>query len=221
MSFQTQKPRTFTYRIPLDDKKALRKVRICDRLNDDYWITKLPSNKVPTGKAVRNWACVFYQSTEHHDWETDELVGGTIPGLHEYRFSLDWVPTPESELLEMKNANGGGTRIRGEKFIGTHDPRLPDYAPVDTVVPWTPTEIEAMYRGESVPDKMNYTHDAPPLPAENALRQFREEIEISAREGLDDLEEQLWEYIQNCGHKHTDESHGVEFCEDCGHELEA
>lgn len=211
-----RKPRTFTYRIPLDDSKANRKIHMLDVLHDDYWITELHKNKVPNGRAVKNWDCVFYQSKEHRDFDTDKMVGGTLPGLAEYRYSLEWEPSPETELLEIRHANGGGTKIRGTKFVGTDDPRLPDYAPVDTTVPWTVGEVKAMFDGEPVPDKLNYTNDAPEIPAAEAREQYREEIEWAARDGLRECEKKLHEYVENCDHDHAIETIRGGFCEDCG-----
>jgi len=217
---QRQKPRSYTYRIPLNDKKAMRKVRRLEILDSGYWIAEIPDRDVPNVNAVKNWAVKFYESKEHRDFETDKMVGGTIPGLHKYRYSLEWRPTPETELLEMKNASNGGTKIRGEKFVGTHDPRLPDYAPVSTTVPWTPTEIEAMFDGEPVPNKADYTHDHPTMDADMARAEYRRLIETAAEIGLEECERLLAEHVENCDHDHvltTDRSYGdAAFCEDCG-----
>ena len=215
-----QKPRSYTYRIPMDDKKAMRKVRRLEILDSGYWITEIPDRDVPNRNAVKNWSVKFYESKEHRDFETDEIVGGTIPGLHKYRYSLEWERTPETELLEMKNANGGGTKIKGEKFIGTHDPRLPDYAPVSTTVPWTPTEIKAMFNGERVPNKADYTRDPPMMDADMARAEYRRLIEAAADAGMEECEALLAEHVENCDHDHvlkTSKTYGdVAFCEDCG-----
>lgn len=215
-----QQPRSFTYRIPLDDRQARRKVNRLDSLHDGYHIHKIHTNNVPNGKAIRHWGAVFYKSIETRDFETDEMQGGTIPGLHKYRYSLEWEPTPETELLEMRNANGGGTKIKGEQHIGTSDPRLPDYAPVDTVVPWTPTEIEAMFDGEPVPNKVDYSYDPPEIEASEARDKYHELIRWAARDGMDECERLLAEQVEACDHDHvvtTGRDYGdVAYCEDCG-----
>jgi hypothetical protein len=217
---QRQKPRSYTYRIPMDDRRAIRRVRRLELLDTGYWINEIHSDQVPNGKAVRHWAVRFFKSTEHRDFETDEMVGGTIPGFHKYRYSLEWEPTPETELLEMRNANGGGTKIRGEKMVGTSDPRLPDYAPISTTVPWTPTEIKAMFNGDPVPDRVNYSHEPPELDANTARQKYRELIRQAADDGMKECRESLAEHIKNCDHRHvveTGHSYGdVAFCEDCG-----
>jgi hypothetical protein len=214
--------RTFTYRIDLDDRRAIRKIHRLDSLVDDYWITKLPKQRVPTFGSGRHWGFIFYQSTEHWDYDRNEMVGGTIPGLHKYRYSLEWEPCPADSLLEMRNATGGGTKIRGEQYVGYEDPRLPDYVPINTVVPWTPTEIEAMFDGEPVPDKVNYTYDMPEIAADTARDLFQGEIRAARRDGMAKVKEALNEYIENCDHKHAidvqDSVSVAGYCEDCGYE---
>jgi hypothetical protein len=214
-----KKPRSYTYRVPLDDKKALRKIHRLQAIGG-WIINKIHKNNVPNGKAVRHWDVIFYESTEYRDLETDELIGGTIPGLGNYQYSFDWEPTPETEMLEMRNANQGGTRIKGEQFVGTSDPRLSDYVPVDTVVPWTPTEIKAMFDGESVPDKLNYRRNPPELNAKEALEKYHLEIQAAIREGIEEQDRRLIEYVENCDHSHVvdlQDDHDAGYCEDCGH----
>ena len=215
-----RKPRTYTYRVPLDDRKAFLKINFLDSLNEHYWISKLSKSQIPTAGNGRHFGYVFYQSQEHFDHDLNEMVGGTIPGLHEYRYSLEWQPCPIDSGLEMRNGNSGGTKIKGELFIGTHDSRLSDYAPIDLVVPWTPTEIEAMYNGEPVPDRINYSHDPPEIDAETALDQLRMKIQSAKQDSFEKMQEALYEYEENCDHSHvlkTGREYGdVAFCEDCG-----
>ncbi|TQQ81874.1 hypothetical protein [Halonotius roseus] len=198
----------------------MRKIHRLQVLESGYCIQEIPDRDVPNSEAVKNWSVKFYQSNERRDFKTGDITGGTIPGLHKYRYSLEWEPTPETELLEMRNGNSGGTKIRGEKFIGTHDPRLPDYAPVSTTVPWTPTEITAMFNGERVPDRVNYGHNPPMIEAKTARQTYRELIDTAAKIGLEECEAKLIEFENNCDHDHTIESESeygdVGFCEDCG-----
>lgn len=230
MSYNNRrKPRTYTYRVDIEDSKALRKINYLDALSDDYWITKLHSNNVPTAGNGRHFGFVFYQSKEHFDYDRNEMVGGTIPGLAEYRYSLEWETLEDPDRihgrLEMKNASRGGTRIRGERHVGFSDPRLSDYVPIDTVVPFTPTEIKAMLDGEPVPDKVNFSHDPPEIPASEARDLFREELKAAERVGIERVYEALEEYIEDCDHKHvvtTGREHSeVAFCEDCDRDWDA
>jgi len=214
---------SYTYRVPWDDNRAMRKIHRLRVLDSGYDIHEIPDRDVPNVNAVKNWAVSFYESREMRDFETDELTGGTIPGLHEYRYSLDWKPTPESELIEMKHANGGGTRLKGEYFLGTHDPRLSDYAPIDLTIAWTPGEIEAMYDGEDVPNKLDYSHDPPMMDANKARNKFRRLIQVHAHEtGFKKMQDALHEHEENCDHDHAieDESsirdRSTFYCEDCG-----
>lgn len=213
-------PRSYTYRVPMDDSRAMRKINRLQSLNDDYHVAKVSRKRVPNGKAVRHWGFVFYESRERFDYDRNEMVGGPIPGFHNYRYSLEWERTPETELLEMRNANGGGTKIVGEKYIGTSDPRLPDYVPVDTVVPWTPTEIKAMFDGKKVPNRVDYSHDPPEMEPEDARRRYRRIIDQAADDGLEQCRELLAEQERACPHDHvveTGEEYGVAaYCEDCG-----
>jgi hypothetical protein len=225
MNYETNRrtARTYRYRVDLDDRKALRKINVLDSLNSDYWIGKIHKSNVPTAGSGRHWGYIFYESKEHFDHERNEMVGGTIPGLHKYRYSLDWVPFPNDSLLEMRNANGGGTRIKGERRVGFSDPRLSDYVPIDTAVPWTPTEIEAMFDGEPVPDKMNYTYDHPEIEADEARELLREELRTAERIGVEEVYAALEEYVDNCDHDHVIETGDRQiagWCEDCGRDWE-
>jgi len=212
--------RSYTYRVPLDDSRAMRKIHRLKALDSGYDIVELSDREVPNANAVKNWAVKFYQSHERRDYQTKQITGGTIPGFHEYRHSLKWKPTPETENLEMRNANNGGTKIRGHQFVGTHDPRLPDNVPIDTVVPWTPTEIRAMFDGEEVPDRVNYGHNPPMIDAETAIQQYLMEIQAAERESFEELQGKLYEYEENCDHDHAikdgSEFGDIGYCEDCG-----
>lgn len=225
-----RKPRTYTYRVSLDDRKALRKINVLDSLNSDYWITELSRRDLPAAGNGRHFGYVFYQSQEHFDYDQNKMVGGTIPGLEDYRYSVEWKPCPIDSGLEMKNGNSGGTKIKGETFLGTHDPRLSDYVPIEVTVPWTPTEIIGMYNGEPVPDRLNYSHEPPEIDAETALDQLREEMHWAEQDGFEEMQEALYEYEENCDHDHvleTGHEYGdVAACEDCGrgwehHDFEA
>jgi hypothetical protein len=186
-------------------------------------IRELKDSEVPNSRAVRHWSCVFYESTETRGDQLDQTEGGVIPGLHEYRYSLDWEPTPESELIEMRHANGGGTRLKGEYHVGTSDPRLSDYVPIDMTVGWTPGEIKKMYDGEDVPNKVDYSHDPPMMEASEARDKFRRLVQNYAHEvGFEKLREALHEHMENCDHDHVvkDEAkyRPEGYCEDCGKE---
>lgn len=213
----SRKPRTYTYRIPLDDTAAMLRLRRFER-KEEYFITEHSDRDVPNVNAVKNWGCVFYRSKETRGDYPDEFEGGAIPEMGEYRHSLDWEPTPETELLEMKRSSDGGTKIRGEQFMGTSDTRLPDYVPVETTVPWTPGEIEAMFNGEDVPNKADYHHDPPMMDAELARAEYRRLIEMEMRDGFEEMKERLYEAEEECDHDHAIETKRGGYCEDCGRE---
>lgn len=222
MSYKKQrKPRSYVYRIPLDDRAAMIRLRRFER-KEEYFIRELKDSEVPNRNAVKNWAVVFYESKEHRDFTTDEMVGGVIPGLEEYRHSLDWKPHPDTELLEMKY-HKGGSKIRGEAFVGTHDSRLSDYVPIDLAVPWTPKEIRAIWNGDPVPHPHWSRESAKEIPASEAMDFWYEELEMAKREGFDRMQEQLYELEDNCPHSHvieTGKSYLAGYCEDCGRSWE-
>jgi len=207
MSFNNRrKPRTYTYRIHLDDSKALRTIRVYDALHDDYLISTLHRSRVPTAKNGRHFGYVFYQSKEQYDYNRDEMIGGAIPGLGDRRYSLEWETFPSDSSLEMKPASKGGTRIKGERFLGTGDPRLSDYVPIDTVVPQTPTEIRAAYRDET-----------------DVMDEIETELHWAEQDGFDQLIAEQWEGFQNCSHGHVIETGNKwepAYCEDCGYNWE-
>lgn len=227
MTTKTRSRRTYTYRIPVDDKAAMMRLRRFQRGHDEYFIHELPDREVPNSNAVKNWGCVFYQSKEQHGDYLGEFTGGAIPGLEEYRHSLEWKPHPDTELLEMRHSNSGGTDIRGESFVGTHDPRLSDYVSIEMHVNWTPSEIRAIWNGESVPDKINYSHDPPEISASEARELWREQMHYAEQEGFEKAKEKLHEYMENCDHDHVLEEYNSRretttgVCEDCGKEWDA
>lgn len=216
MTLDTRSRRSYVYRIPLDDSAAMIRLRRFKRRTGEYNIHQLKDSEVPNVNAKKNWGVVFYQSKETRGDQLGDFEGGTIPGLEEYRHSLDWKPTPETELLEMKRASDGGTLIRGEQFKGTHDPRLPDYAPVKTTVPWTPGEVKAMFAGEDVPNRIDYHHTPPMMDSSDAREEYRALIEQAAKDGLDRCEKRLHEMEDECDHDHAIEVTRGGFCEDCG-----
>ena len=207
------------YRVPLDEKWALMRIRRFQN-KSEFWIDEVPDRDVPNRNAVKNWAVKFYKSTETHGNQPGDFEGGVIPGLEEFRYSLDWEPTPETELIEMKRNGKGGSKLRGESFVGTHDPRLSDYVEIDTEVPWTPTEIEAMFDGEPVPDKIHYSHDPPEMSATKARGEYRKMIDMAEDVGFKKAMEALHEFMEDCDHDHVitmERGYGdVATCEDCG-----
>jgi hypothetical protein len=120
----------------------------------------------------------------------------------------------------MKRHSRGGTKIKGEQFLGTHDPRLPNYVPVETTVPWTVREIKAMFNGEEVPNKADYTNDPPMIDASTARSMYRSLIHDAMNDGFEKVRENLREFEDNCDHSHTLEDPSdygdVGYCEDCG-----
>lgn len=234
MSYNNRrKPRSYVYRIPLDDRTALRKINVYESLREKFWIRKLKDSEVPNVNATKNWSVAFYESKEHFDHDTNQMVGGTIEGLEEYRYSLDWEPHPETSLLEMKYVSGG-SKIRGEQYLGTSDPRLPNYVPVEFTVPWTPNEIKKMYNGEPVENKTNYSYREE-LPGGKYVRRrpdeledghgrmaFQEQLRYAEEEGFEKLKKKLHEHMENCDHDHVVEEYSEYidrtegYCEDCG-----
>lgn len=186
-------PRTYTYAIPMDDTRAMSKVRVLEKTHPDYHIYK-PRRKEIAVDRVKYLGIVFYSSRETYDYDRDTMVGGTLPGLSEYRFSLEWEKAPFGPgrlgALEMKAGPKGGTHIRGEIYTGHY---LGKYTPIDTVVDFTPTEVR------------NNPHD-PELQAE---------LQHAEQEGMDAVEEAHREYQDDCPHISALEG----CCEDCGLEL--
>jgi hypothetical protein len=235
MSYTKPTPRTYTYRIDLDDRKAFRKINVLDALDAEYWITKLHRSQVPTVGNGRHFGFVFYQSKEHFDHDRNEMVGGTIPGLSKYRYSLEWEPCPLGPMgsaLEMRNANGGGTRIKGRSPVGTSDPRIPNDIPVDFTVPYTPTEIKKIAEGEPVDNKSDYRYSEylaqgsyvtrHPDVLENGRGEsaFNDLLQMAETDGFEKAREAVHEYESECDHAHTvttgRENNDVAYCEDCG-----
>ena len=200
-------PRSYSYRIPIDDSKALRKINVLDSLHADYWIDKIHTSKVPTAGNGRHFGHVFYQSKERYDWKEDKMVGGTIPGFGKYRYSLEWQRCPAGDRLEMRNANGGGTKIQGEIYTPTEEPMIPNWVPIDIVVEWTPSEIKNMFE-----------HGVDVHGSDSTL--LREALNWAVEDSLDELEQKLWEYRNECDHDHvveTGREYGdVAYCETCG-----
>lgn len=219
------KPRTYTYRIPLDDRSAFRKIHALQRLNADYHIFEVPKRDVPNWDAARHWDFKFYASRETIDHSTQGRKGGTIPGLSEYRYSLDWEEFPGnfpgSINMEMKNHQKGGTKLRGTVNVGTSDPRLPDAPHIETHVGLTPTELKRLFNdNEAVPNKFEYTTNPPKIEPGEAQDRLCKLLDRVAHDKLDELEEQLIEYMEQCTHDHvlsTERQYGcVAYCEDCG-----
>lgn len=213
--------RSYVYRVPLDDGRAVRKINRLDALDSGYFIHEVKDKNIPNKNQPKHWGYIFYRSKEMRDLETDSITGGTIPGLSEYRYSIDWEPVPEYSLIEMTYSNDGGIKLRGEYRVGFSDPRLSDWVPIDMRVNWTPGEIKAMYDGEPVPNKIDYHHDPPMMEASEAREKFRELVrEHALHEGTDKVKQDLQEYIEDCDH-HIIESEDdwlPSYCEDCGKE---
>lgn len=205
MSFERPTRRTFTYRVPIDDDQAMRKIHALQQLDSGYLITEIPESDVPTGGAARHWSYKFYESKETGGIHK-EKKGGTIPGLHEYRYSLEWQPVPSHDNLEMNNAEGGGTKIRGEEYIGTSDPRIPNTLHVEFTLEATPTEIIEAFEKR--------TEDT-----QEIRENFGEAMHWAEVDAFEKAREAVYEYEQNCEHNHvvkTDGARCVAYCEDCG-----
>lgn len=203
--------RTFTYKIPLDDRHALRKINVLDSLHADYFVYKLDAKReVPTYDAVRDAGYVYYQSKESFDYDRNQMVGGTIPALSDYRVSLSWQQYPDDSLLKMRNSTNGGTEITGERHVGFSDSRISDYVNIETVVKFTPTEIEAVFNGD----------DLSQIDASEAREIIRDELRAAEKRGIEDAYKALEDFVANCDHTHvllTNRDYGdVAFCEDCG-----
>jgi hypothetical protein len=213
-----RKPRSYSYRIPLDEKITLLRLRRYQRSHDEYNISKLSRRDVPNWGAAKNVGVVFYKSTESWNYEKEEYEGGAIPGLGEYRYSLDWQPTPETELVEMKGASGGGTKLRGEQHHGTADPRIPRYIPFETTIPWTLKEVQMMFDNEPVPNRLEYSNDPPLMDAQDARSAYRKCIKVAVRDAVSEIKSQIKSAEENCDHEHVlraEEQYQDSYCEDC------
>lgn len=127
---------------------------------------------------------------------------GYIKGMKKYAMSPSWQRVPYSRgKMEMKNANGGGTKIQAEERIGeewgTHT--------VTFHVSYTPSEIvDALENGVN----------------ESAIS---EEIRTSKMWAVDskveELREELYQKQRECDHDRVNREGGigmVGYCEDCG-----
>jgi hypothetical protein len=192
---RTDTNRDYLYRIPLDDRRAIRKVNRLDSLGM-RWINKVHHSTVG-GREVMPCPYVFYETVDG---------SGHIPGLKKYVYSKQWEKFPHDGLLEMRHANGGGTKIRGERHVG-HD--LATYVWVDFVTPFTPGDIKKMYDGDSVPDprygdRGKARRNGRMLEADEAMHRLNDDFHWAEQDAIDEIEEEFhekrWEALEECDH---------------------
>lgn len=122
--------RNYNYRIPVENDRALRKLRIAEKILDRWFSEEW---KVLDG----------YVEVQTRDKK------GHLPGLAEYNYARGWEKFPARGRLgrlEMKNAPRGGTRLKGSVFAGFTCYGVDvDYVGVDFTVGATPSEIRAAY----------------------------------------------------------------------------
>jgi hypothetical protein len=190
----------------------MRKIHRLQVLDSGYSIIEIPDRKVPVSRKARHWGYKFYRSKEMRPLDADGKTGGTIPGCHEYRYDISWRPVPNWPRLEMNNANGGGTKIQGESYVGTSDSRIPNDLHVEFHVDETPTEIEAAFEeGGERADEMNET--------------ISEALHWAEQEAFENAKELVYQAEQNCDHQHVvttgHDRAEVAYCEDCGRSWDA
>jgi hypothetical protein len=178
--------RNYTYRIPLDDRRAFSKVRVAEKIMGRLieWNPKdvLQDTVFPPR----------YEVVRTFDRE------GPLPGLGKYRYSSDWEKFPlrpgRFERLEMRHGNGGGTKLRGEVYVGGGEccPYRGDRIPINTTVSFTPGEIKAMVDGEDVPDP-DYVSTDRMIDADEALQTLYMEIDWAIEDADERLSEEYWE----------------------------
>jgi hypothetical protein len=140
---------------------------------------------------------VFYETSDGK---------GHIPGLKKYVYSRRWEKFPDDGLLEMRYAKSGGTRIRGERYVG-HD--LANYVWVDFVTRFTVGDIKKMYDGESVPDPKYHNRararkDGRFIEADEAIQRLNDDFYWAEQDAIDEIEEEFhekrWEALEECDH---------------------
>ncbi|QCC48108.1 hypothetical protein DV707_10790 [Halobellus limi] len=160
---------------------------------------------------------------------------GKVAGMEKWLYSPAWESGPwgpgRRESLEIRNATGGGTRIRGEVFVGfDNDDIRFNYVEIDTTVPFTPSELVAIIEGEPG----EYPHPANEnrtIDSEKARELIDEELFWAEQDAIEAAVEAVYEYREECEHTHTVEFESPKigmtvcrasgYCEDCGVEFEA
>lgn len=158
---------------------------------------------------------------------------GRVKGMNKWLFSPSWEPAPFGRgrygSLEMRNANGGGTRLKGEAFVGYDDDDIRfDYVEIDTTVSFTPTEVRAILDGESgeYPDPQK----GRPLSQSDAYDLIHDELFWAEQDAIESAKNAVYDARDDCEHKHAVQFAGTEpglagpisgYCEDCGEEFKA
>lgn len=171
------------YRIPLNDTAALRIAVLAD---GHRWLKIDTDNSCDCDKRWSE-ACVQTSDSKGH-----------IPGLAEYEVSKEWEsPWGPGRLedLEIRNANGGGTKVKGT--VPAFDEQGQEFRlPVEFGVPETVSEVR----------------DNPDL--------ITDALQWAERDAWEELREAQLEAERECDHDHVLEG-GVTceaYCEDCGAE---
>lgn len=190
--------RDYHYKIPFDDSRALRKVRIAEKVKG-RWITHESSAK----RDGRLDGCEHYQT---HDNK------GPISGIGEYEYSQQWEypfgpGRMESLRARPNTAGGGGTKIEGT--VPAYDEGGYRY---NLEVSFTSDLTMTQLRGMD-----DETYDT-----------ITEELHWAEQDAHEQRREKEWELMQKCDHNHIVEFNEPSpgkggmidgYCEDCDKEF--
>lgn len=203
--------RDYHYRVPIDTRAFRKLIRMYHL--DVRWIDLEPRDM----DHLNDFGYITAKTIDKK---------GVIPGLGNYTCSPDWQKYPSGpgkhEDLEMKNANRGGTQIRGTIFVGGDYGRVP----VNFTSAFTPTEILTAYGdGNRTITDPEYGRDGPEITPEEAFDRLQDELYWAEQAGIDAADEAhnkaREKALDSCPHDHTEEvrRHWV-WCERCGFEFE-
>lgn len=158
---------------------------------------------------------------------------GKIIGMDKWLYSPSWESAPfgpgRHESLEMRNANGGGTRLRGSVYVGYDDDFIRfDRCEIDTTVHFTPTELRDILEGKT--GEYPEPHGGRPIDRDYAESLIYDELFYATEDAIEEIREAHYEYMSECDHDHAVMFDAPEcgatgyidgYCEDCGHEFEA
>lgn len=190
--------RNYHYKIPLDDKRALSKLRVADKVKG-RWFEK-ESSASRDGKLD---GCIHVQTKDDK---------GPISGLSEYEYSKEWEypfgPGRMENLRVRPNTSGGG----GIKVNGT----VPAYGGAGFRY-----DLEVSFVSELT---MSEARDM----TDEAYDTITNELHWAEQEAHEKRREAIAEERRNCNHEHSvefDEPKAGErgmiegYCEDCGEEF--
>lgn len=149
---------------------------------------------------------------DHVTFKTYDKMG-YIKSMKQYATSPSWQKVPHSRgKMEMRNANGGGSKIRAEEYTGEKWGTVNVEFHIDA----TPSEVTDAFENGVNEDSIH--------------SEIQSSKHWAVEDKIDELRERLAEAQRECSHEHViDEGFGATeaYCEDCGmewvdsHEFEA